>query len=630
MTATGDGSYYGFAGRILRVDLTTGKSGFKPVEEEDIKAFLGGVGVSARLLYDELPANVDPLGPGNKFVFACGPLTGTRAPGSGSIDVCFKSPLTGIWAESRVGGEWGGALKRAGYDYLVIEGAAPKSVYLVVDDDRVELRPAAHLEGATSSRREALLKQELPAGFEIATIGPAGENLVRYASLMLGAHAAGRCGAGAVLGSKRLLAVAVRGTGRIQVAEPDRFLALCKEYDQKVLGVTGPDGMSVHGTTGDLVSNDNLGDIPTKNWRSNSWGKGEELYRHFKSTNLVKSRPCYKGCVLRCSRIARVENGKWQTPVHEGSHYESISAFTFFVLNDDMDAAVHATYWCNEYGLDTISTGAAIAFAIDCYEQGILTREETDGLELTWGNADAIVALVHKIARREGIGRLLGEGVARAAHAIGGGSEAAAIQMKGLEAPAHDARSGKALAVTYGVSNRGMCHIHPLEGMAYDSLKLDFGLAPFGLPDPSALDRYEEKGKGAACKLLQDFGVVPDIVGVCKFYCYNGLGPTEFAALVSALTGRCIDANELLRIGERVYTLQRMFNVREGIRRVDDMLPERCRQLPEFGRYASTAECAIADYEAMLDECYDARGWDRETGIPTWETLRRVGLSISA
>ncbi len=384
--------------------------------------------------------------------------------------------------------------------------------------------------------------------------------------------------------------------------------------------------MSIDGTTGDMINNDNLGDIPTKNWRSNSWGKGEQFYQHFKTTNLLKSRPCYKGCVLRCGRIARVEDGRWETPEHEGSQYESLAAFTFFLLNEDVDAAVHATYLCNEYGLDTISAGAAIAFAMDCYEQGILSEEAADGLELDWGNTDVMVDLVRRIARREGIGKVLGEGVARASQIIGRGSHELAIHAKGLEGPAHDGRSGKALAVMYGLSNRGMCHIHPLEGMAYDSLKLDFGLIPFGVPDPNTVDRSDELGKGTICKTLQDFGIVPDIVGICKFYAYNGLGPLEISNLVSSLTGWDIDAGELLRIGERVYNLQRMFNVREGVRRTDDMLPERCFRLPEFGKYSSVNECAIHNYDAMLNECYEARGWDRDTGIPTKQTLRQLGL----
>jgi aldehyde:ferredoxin oxidoreductase len=291
-----------------------------------------------------------------------------------------------------------------------------------------------------------------------------------------------------------------------------------------------------------------------------------------------------------------------------------------------MDAAVHATYLCNEYGLDTISTGAAIAFAMDCYESGIISKEETDGLDLTWGNTETMVELVRRIASRKGIGRILGEGVRRAAQELGKGSELLAIEVKGLEGPAHDGRSGKALAIMYGTNNRGMCHIHPLEGMAYDSGKNDFGLVPYGVPDPNTVDRFAEAGKGRIATKLQDFGILPDILGICKFYVYNSLGPTELAELTSSLTGWDIDGKELLSIGERVWNLQRMFNIREGIRRIDDMLPERCLKLPEFGEYSSVGGCEIKGYEQMLDEYYKARGWSRETGIPTKEKLEQLGL----
>ncbi|MBA3061723.1 MAG: aldehyde:ferredoxin oxidoreductase, partial [Atribacteria sp.] len=286
------------------------------------------------------------------------------------------------------------------------------------------------------------------------------------------------------------------------------------------------------------------------------------------------------------------------------------------LLNEDMDAAVHATYLCNEYGLDTISAGAVIAFAMDCYEKGIISKKEADGLDLTWGNTETVVELVKKIANRVGIGQVLGEGTRAASQKIGKGSKALAIQVKGLEGPAHDPRSGKTLAIMYGLSNRGMCHIHPLEGMAYDSLKNDFGLIPYGLTDPQTVDRFAEEGKGKSAKMLQDWGIVPEIVGICKFFIYNGLGPGEVAWLVSTLTGWDIDVKKLLTIGEHVYNLQRMFNVREGIKKSDDMLPERVCKLPEFGKYSSVEECEIKDYARMLEECYVARGWDLETGIP--------------
>ena len=617
MNSTASNQLYGYAGKLLRIDLTKGKVSFEKIKPEVLKEFLGGVGYGIKLLSDELPVGVDPLSPENKLVFATGPLTGTGAPGSGFAEVCFKSPLTGIWGEAKCGGEWGGTLKKAGYDFLLIEGKAKELKYILIDDDKVEIKNAGKLKGKTTSQKDKLIKEELKdETFEIAVIGCAGENLVNFANIMIGGRAFGRCGAGAVMGAKNLLAIAVKGSKKIPVAKPDEFSLARKESNKKVLAKAGKDGLAPGGTTGDIPACDALGDIPTKNWRSNSWGKGEELYHHFESKNLVRANPCYKGCVLRCGRIAEVKGGKWETPEHEGSEYESICAFTFFLLNEDMDAAVHATYLCNEYGLDTISAGGVIAFAMDCYEKGIISKKEADGLDLTWGNTETVVELVKKIANRVGIGQVLGEGTRAASQKIGKGSEALAIQVKGLEGPAHDPRSGKTLAIMYGLSNRGMCHIHPLEGMAYDSLKNDFGLIPYGLTDPQTVDRFAEEGKGKSAKMLQDWGIVPEIVGICKFFIYNGLGPGEVAWLVSTLTGWDIDVKKLLSIGEHVYNLQRMFNVREGIKKSDDMLPERVCKLPEFGKYSSVEECEIKDYARMLEECYVARGWDLETGIP--------------
>jgi aldehyde:ferredoxin oxidoreductase len=277
--------------------------------------------------------------------------------------------------------------------------------------------------------------------------------------------------------------------------------------------------------------------------------------------------------------------------------------------------------------MDTISTGAVIAFAMDCYAQGILSQKEVDGLDLSWGNTDTVVELVHRIGKREGIGRILGEGVRRASQEIGRGSDRFAIEVKGLEGPAHDGRSSKALAVMYGVGNRGMCHIHCLEGQAFDSLKNDFGLVPYGLPDPNTIDRWAEEGKGRIAKTLQDFGILPDILGICKFYVYCGLILPELSELVSSLTGWDISGQELLDIGERVYNLQRMINVREGVRRKNDQIPDRARKMPEFGAYASEAGCEIKNYERMLDEYYEARGWSKETGIPMKEKLQQLGLA---
>lgn len=620
------GEMNGYNGKILRIDLSNKKSWTENIKEEDAKMYLGGAGLAAKILYEELEKGVEPLSEKNKLIFATGPLTATAAPGSGSVDLCFKSPLTGIWGESRSGSDWGPMLRKAGYDMIIVEGKADHPLYVTVDENEVKFSDARELIGKTSYEKTSLLKEKLGEDFEIASIGPAGEKEVLYASVMFGdgSRAAGRTGAGAVMGSKNLIAVAVRGNKRIPIAHRDEFYKACRDSSRKLLN---PDnlGMKTDGTTGDLGKCDDAGDWPTKNWRANSWGKGEKLYEHFKTHNLVASHGCYKGCILFCGRIAKVDSGKWKTPIHEGSEYESISAFTAFIMNDDMDAAVHASYLCNAYGLDTISTGAAIAFAMDCYEKGLLTKDELDGLDMKWGNMDAAVELIKKIARREGIGDLLADGVMRAARKVGKGTDEMAIHVKGLEGAAHDPRSGKALALTYGASNIGMSHIHPIEGMAYDAYKVDFGLIPYGLRDPNEIDRFDEKGKGKASKILHDFGIIPDVIGLCKFYIYAGLTPDDIATQLSYLTGWNIDGKELLKIGERIYNLQRMFNVREGITRKDDQLPERVKSLPEFGKYAKVPESAIKNYDMMLEEYYEARGWDKD-GIPTREKLKELDL----
>lgn len=620
---------YGYAGKTLRIDLTRNKISKEQLNIDALKMFIGGVGYAAQILYKELSKGINPLGPENKLIFATGPFNGTRAPGSGRVDTCFKSPLTNIWGESSCGGKWGPTLKSAGYDFLIIEGKSDKPVYILIDDENVHIKAGQKLSGKTTTQKIKFIKREFrDEKIEIATIGLSGERLVLFSNIMIGERAAGRCGAGAVMGSKNLLAIAVKGSGKIPIANPQEFSSIVKKYNSIVLNNPGSKAFIDDGTTGDIPSCDALGDFPTKNWRSNSWGKGDELYDYFKNNNLITNRGCFPGCLMPCGRVARVKSGKWKTPEHGGSEYETISAFTAFILNEDVDAAVHASYLCNEYGIDTISMGSVIAFAMDCFENGIITVKDADGLDLRWGNTDAFIALLKKIALKEnGIGELLNEGTRRASERIGKGAKDLAMHGKGLEGPAHDPRSGKALAVTYGTANRGMCHIHPIEAMAYDCVKKDFGMLPFGIPDPKEVDRWQEKGKGRIVKILQDGGKLPDILVCCKFYMYVGLGPEHFADMLSCITGWDISGEQLMKIGERAINLQRLFNCREGITRRDDLIPARVCKIPEFGQYADIEECRINDYEGMLDEYYEERGWSKEKGIPAEDKLKELGIN---
>jgi aldehyde:ferredoxin oxidoreductase len=329
---------------------------------------------------------------------------------------------------------------------------------------------------------------------------------------------------------------------------------------------------------------------------------------------------------MDCARWVHVADGEYQTPEHGGAEYESISCFTAYVMNENMDAAIQSTYLCNELGLDTISTGSIIAFAMECFEKGLLSTLETEGLDLRWGNAEMLPVMVRKIAHREGIGNVLAEGVRNASKKIGRGAEEFAIHVKGLEGPAHDPRSGKALAITYATGNRGMCHIHPLEGMAWDRGKLDWGMIKYGVPDPNQVESWDEKGKGGAVAMLQNGLALPDILGTCKFYMYGGITVDHWAKMVAALTGWEINGRELLRISERVINLQRLFNVREGITSKDDQLPARVRSLPSFGKYSTEPDCEIVDLDGMLQEYYQQRGWDPVTGIPTQARLAELGL----
>jgi aldehyde:ferredoxin oxidoreductase len=617
----------GYFGKQLRVSLDTKETRVEEIDTALLKKYLGGVGYGARVLFDEIEKGIDPLSPDNKIIFATSPLTANNIPGGGSIMLCFKSPLTRIWGESRCGGDFGPDLRKAGFDALIIEGRAPEPVLLVINDDEVSFRPAGHMVGEKVTAKIAKIRDELSdPKISVMCIGPAGEKLVKIATVMVGHRAAGRCGAGAVMGSKNLMGIAVKGSRQAKVADPEKMKTALKNAMNILRESETAAGFKEHGTPGDMGPNDAAGDWPTKNWHSNSWGKGEALYDKFFEHHLVKNNGCYRGCPIACGRIAKVKAGKFKTPAHEGSEYESLSAFTAFVLNENIEAAIHSTYLCNEYGVDTISAGALIAFAMECYENGILSKEDVAGMDLSWGNPDALPELVRMISLREGIGDTLAEGVKAASEKIGKGSEEFAIHGKGLEAPAHDPRSGKALAVTYGTASRGLCHIQPLEGMAYDSGKLDWGLTKYGVPDPNSVERWDEKGKGKIVKTLQDGLVLPDILNTCKFFMYAGITLDNLAELLSASTGWDIKGGDLLEVGERVLNLQRLFNMREGLSRKDDMLPERIKQKPAFGFYEKEDQCAIKDFEGMLDEYYEARKWDIKTGMPSKEKLKALGL----
>jgi aldehyde:ferredoxin oxidoreductase len=617
----------GYTGKLLRVSLSTGEAAIEDIAADILSKYLGGVGLGAYYLYKELEAGTDPLGEGSKLFLGTSPLSDNRFPGGGSITLCFKSPLTGAWGESRCGGDFGPMLRKAGFDAAIIEGRSSEPVYLTIIDGEAELKAADKLRGRmVNDKQEAIRKELENEKVQTLVIGPAGENQVLYATAMCGHRAAGRAGVGTIMGSKNLLGIAVYGEFRPAVADPDGLKESLQAASGVIRSSDTADGFREHGTAGDIAANDAAGDWPTKNWRSNSWGKGEALYDSFYENSLDRNNPCYRGCPIACGRIASVKDGAYKTPSHEGCEYESLSAFTAFVCNDDMDAAVHSTWLCNEYGVDTISAGACIAFAMECAEFGLLAGYGKD-VDLSWGSSGVLAEMVKLISLREGIGDLLADGVRKASERLGEKTKAFAIHCKGLEGPAHDGRSGKALQIAYATASRGMCHIHPLEAMAYDSGKMDWNLMSHGLKDPELVDRWDESGKGKAVKILQDGLIVPDILNVCKFFMYAGITLEHLAAMYSASTGFEMTATDLITTGERVMNLHRLFNLREGLSRSDDALPLRVLEKPEFGIYQNEENCAVADFDAMLDEYYDARDWSRDEGRPSEVKLESLGLT---
>ncbi|NJE13168.1 aldehyde ferredoxin oxidoreductase family protein [Thermococcus sp. LS2] len=626
--------WYGYTGRVLRVDLTKKEVKVEELRKDWARLYIGGAGIGARILWEELAPKTDPLSPKNILVVATGPFAGTPIPGSGNIFYTFKSPQTGAWAETRSGGSFGPKLKFAGFDFIIIKGKADKPVYLWVHDGTAEIKNAEHIWGKTVHETTDILLEEVgEPEASVACIGPAGEKLVKYAAIMNDYdRAAGRCGGGAVMGSKNLKAIVVSGEEEVHVADPDKFYEAVMEASDAMRNYFFQDSIGRLGTIGLVNGLNAAGALPTKNFATLHFPEadnisGETLAEKY----LIKRRGCY-ACTINCGRYSWVPFGQFFAPPHEGPEYETADMMGAMTLTDNLEAIIRANYLCNNYGLDTISTGNTIAFAMELFERGIITEKDTGGLKLEWGNPEVLITLINQIAKREGFGDLLAEGTKRAAEKIGKGAEEFAVHVKGLEVPAHDPRGeSRSFAIQYAVTPRGACHMHPNWAGAYDFIPLDNGLKPYGLPWPPP-DKFAETGvnRGVAYRLLAIHGELAEMVGLCRFYLWGGedyglacMTPKRIATLYSTLTGFEISDVELMKAGERVWNLKRCFNVREGFTRKDDKLPKRLLEPVQTG---PTKGQAVKNLEGLLDEAYEAFGWDKKTGIPTREKLEELGL----
>ncbi|MCJ7775253.1 MAG: aldehyde ferredoxin oxidoreductase family protein [Desulfobulbaceae bacterium] len=610
---------FGLMGKILRVNLTEGKILEEEIPEEMAKKFLGGRGLASKYLFDEVKPGADPLGSRNKLIFMSGLLTGTASPSAGRYSVVTKSPLTNIWCQSNSGGRWGVDLKHSGFDGIIFEGISNQPVYLIIDDGKAELRDASHLWGKNVSDVTGIIKKDLNEKFNVASIGQAGENLVKYAAIMNDLHrAAGRCGVGAVMGSKKLKAIAVRGTKKISIADMGVFQKVSKKQFELLNESILSAGLKAYGTNLVLDMVNVCGGLPTRNWQTGVCSFAEEINGEALSEKvLVKQTGCF-ACPIECGRVSEIRNGPNIGRKGEGPEYETVGTFGSMCDIQDLEAITMAGYLCNDYGLDTISCGSTIAFAMECFEKGILKKDDAGGMEIEFGDSETMIELVHMIAKREGVGDLLAEGTRIMAQRLGHDSESFAMNVKGLELPAYDSRAAKITGLAFATANRGGDHVTAyVQGPT-------FLASPFLVVEESEIEDplQENPQEAKVVKDMEDALTVFDAAGCCKFMGMT-LDTEEWSAIIAALTGWKFGVEEFRKTGERIYNLERAFNVREGLSRADDTLPKRLLEepLPE-----GPAAGHVNNLEIYLDPYYEFRNWDKTTGKPTPDKLRELGL----
>lgn len=607
----------GYMGKLLKIDLTKSTVEVEGIDEECLRTYLGGSGLGTKFLYEGTDGKTDPLGPDNLLIYMTGPFTGTTVPVSGRHQILAKSPLTGIFGEGDVGGQWGVHLKKAGYDGIIITGKASRAIYIYIDEEEVKLLDALDLWGLDTFETDKKIKEKHGGNCVTSCIGPAGENQVLLANIMhdgKDARAVGRCGLGAVMGSKNLKAVVVSGKASVPIANPEGLKASIREVLPKI--VKNTKSLKLLGTAGSLVMAAELGDLPIRNWKQGNWNSVEKISGQKMAETILRKNYYCASCPIGCGRDIEIKEGPYAGVKGAGPEYETLAMLGSNCLVEDLEAIAYANELCNRLGLDTISTGAVIAFGMELYEYGILKEEDLDGIQLTWGNVDALIKMVKKIAYREGIGEIFGMGTKKAAERIGGLAHEFAIHVKGLELPAHDPRAFNSLAIGYATGNRGACH---LQGGSFFFEKAA-RMPEIGYTEQQ--QRFGTEGKGLLNFHSQNIMGIMDSLKLCKLALYGGIDLTLMGQWIKDVIGWDMSLEELLQTGERIFNLKRMYNVGCGISRKDDILPMRI--LTEPRKDEGTGD-NLPPFGKVLKEYYEIRGWD-ELGIPTKETLRRLGL----
>ena len=612
----------GYIGTYLDIDLTTGQIEKKTVDEKMIQDFVGGGGFSARILWEETDASTDPLGPENPLILMTGALTGTLAPTGNCWYVGFRAPTTGIYGEGRGGGYWGPELKYAGYDYLILRGKAEKPVYLHIHNDKVSIEDASHLWGLDFFDTSHKLEETHP-GAKVLGIGPAGENLVKSAIVMSDLYrAGGRGGAGAVMGSKNLKAIAVYGSNGVQVADPEGFKEILGEVNKVIYEHPATAQLlPMYGTASLVNGMSAFGALPTRNHKSGTFEGAEKISgEKMAETILVKSRGCF-ACNIKCTRYTKVDEGEYAGVESEGPEYETVNAFGSRCGVDNLEAIAMANMNANRLGLDTISAGTMIAFAMELYEEGILSQEECNGLDLKFGNHQAMNTLLQDLAYRKGLGDILAEGVRDAAAKIGKGADKYAMHVKGLELTATELRGAQDSGLGHAIANRGGDHLRPwspaftLFGFGQEEIDLS------GTPDPIV-----PEDKARVVKAMEKAAIFTDLNGMCKFTVLcNTLSPAQLARLYETITGIPMDVARLEASVDRTLTLQRALNLyKYGMEPSQDTLPDRFLKEPAPDGPAEGKVCGLP---LMLKEYYEKSGWD-EQGYPKEELYTSLGLDF--
>lgn len=606
---------YGYGGRILRIDLSNNRASVEALGEDFARQYIGGRGFVARLLYDEVPPGADPLGEENRLVVAAGPLSGTFLPSSSKVEFGAKSPATGGYADSNMGGHFSAELKMAGYDAIVIGGRSPDPCYLLIEDDKIEVRSAGHLWGRGALETEKLLKDELGHEFQIATIGPAGENLVGIACISHDfGRQAGRGGMGAVMGSKNLKAIAVRGTRGFPIADPDGVLDFGKKMYRGVFAKPGFREWTPYGTADITDWVNEVGSFPTRNFKTGYFEKHKQINgKALRGSIVVLDKGCF-ACPIPCGKYSRTSHRGHEVYV-EGPEYETIALLGGNCLLERIEEIAYANYIFDELGMDTISGGGIVAFAMECFEKGILAASDTDGREIRFGDLDSVVLLARMIAERRGIGDLLSRGVKVAAAELGRGSEKFAIHVKGLEVSGYEPRYAAATLLSYMTCDVG-AHHNRSWAITYDA----------------AVGRDKIEGKAQKVIDLQHVRPLLDTLGVCRFpWIELGFELEHYARIYPLVTGQNTTWEELLEISERIWNLTRAFWVREvpGFGRAWDAPPPRFyEEAVESGPTAGKV-LPRETIDALLSEYYQLRGWDQD-GVPTPEKLEELGLGSVA